>query len=616
MKDLYLNSYSEVTAYKRLARPQFMKNELVFIDFNPSLTKAEVEEAFQLYSKDCDNLILKKTTDDQFQYLNPYIKGTLKKIYSTEDLQGKSQYLEIFLNSDNIDSFLNSGESDFQECLFLFLNPGQLAFQDIEKVKNLINHLVALNQKVNFSHGHRLHYQWDAKVLNPSRGPLQVDIDLSNGCTHNCQFCGLYADSVIHRQKSQNKGQLPPEVIAIQKAKIPKEEALEMIDNLPPSIERITFGGAGDPYTHGHIHEIISHVRNKGISVKTFTNFAYISKKDIEELHHLSSDDKESLAFIINLSGATAETYIKTRPNQTKESFEKITSLIRYASDLIKRDGKGFYMTLMCVTTKDNYHEIPHLVALSKSLGCQRLWIKPMELHDEESFRLLIPEESSLDYILKARLTLHMADLLNVEIFEREILQRIVENNSELIDEHEKSNPIEKQVKELASSHPETFECLTGSVKSIKSYRVIYDNIFETAPYNESPIKVDDILIRKNMDLWEEKIDSDNSKEFSTNSNLPTEVYDSQPCYIGYNYMRVQVDGKITPCCNLNLEIGDINRSNLDSVWNGERMAKFRDKMLKINESKCHHTEKLYSVCHQCPHLYSNRLFHQLRNKN
>ena len=390
MKDLFIDEVAKIKAFETLGRPLYMPDELVFLDFDRSLDRTLITNAFQLYAKDGSNLWLKCEDGEDLSHLDNYLKGYVLKISEYSNTKKLHQYVELQLSENNIDSFELLAKDQLLNVKTLFLNPRQLSFEHLGRIQNLLTNLSSKGFHVDFTHNHELYYQWDAKTLNTSRGPLQVDIDLSNGCTHNCQFCGLYADSVIERQKNQNKGELPSEVISLQKAKISEDKALKIIEDLPDTLERVILGGAGDPYTHGKINQVIKTLRNKGVSVQIFTNFSYLSKKDIETLHSLCLEDKESLSFIINLSGATPETYIKTRPNQNEGTFQKVTDSIKYASELIKKDGKGLYMTLMSVTTSDNYHEMPSFISMSKSLGCDRVWIKPLEPHDEESFKILV----------------------------------------------------------------------------------------------------------------------------------------------------------------------------------------------------------------------------------
>jgi MoaA/NifB/PqqE/SkfB family radical SAM enzyme len=616
MKDLFIDEVAKIKAFETLGRPLYMPDELVFLDFDRSLDRTLITNAFQLYAKDGSNLWLKCEDGEDLSHLDNYLKGYVLKISEYSNTKKLHQYVELQLSENNIDSFELLAKDQLLNVKTLFLNPRQLSFEHLGRIQNLLTTLSSKGFHVDFTHNHELYYQWDAKTLNTSRGPLQVDIDLSNGCTHNCQFCGLYADSVIERQKNQNKGELPSEVISLQKAKISEDKALKIIEDLPDTLERVILGGAGDPYTHGKINQVIKTLRNKGVSVQIFTNFSYLSKKDIETLHSLCLDDKESLSFIINLSGATPETYIKTRPNQNEGTFQKVTDSIKYASELIKKDGKGLYMTLMSVTTSDNYHEMPSFISMSKSLGCDRVWIKPLEPHDEESFKILVKEEHSLDYAVKAKQSLYLADKMGVEIVEREILERIVENYCNKIAEYEKTKSINSQIKELSAHCHWTLECLTTSeLKPIKSYRVSYGNIFDVAPDNRSPYEINDWKLRFEQTYWHEKIET-SQQDFSTEAGFSNDVFDSQPCYIGHAYMRIHVDGKVTPCCNLDLEIGSIQKNSSQRIWNGSEMNTFRSKMLEMPFKRFHRTESQYSICARCPHLKFNRLYHQFKTRN
>lgn len=52
------------------------------------------------------------------------------------------------------------------------------------------------------------------------------------------------------------------------------------------------------------------------------------------------------------------------------------------------------------------------------------------------------------------------------------------------------------------------------------------------------------------------------------------------PCYIGWFFTRVQVDGTIVPCHTCSMSLGNLNESSLEEIWNGPKYQAFRSKAL------------------------------------
>ena len=52
------------------------------------------------------------------------------------------------------------------------------------------------------------------------------------------------------------------------------------------------------------------------------------------------------------------------------------------------------------------------------------------------------------------------------------------------------------------------------------------------------------------------------------------------PCYVGWFFTRVRVDGTIVPCGACSLPLGNLNKSSLEEIWNGPKYRAFRNKTM------------------------------------
>lgn len=60
-------------------------------------------------------------------------------------------------------------------------------------------------------------------------------------------------------------------------------------------------------------------------------------------------------------------------------------------------------------------------------------------------------------------------------------------------------------------------------------------------------------------------------------------LYRKIPCYIGFTYARVKVDGDIAPCCGCyEWSMGNLNDTSFDNIWKGKQYAEFRKVSGKI----------------------------------
>lgn len=261
---------------------------------------------------------------------------------------------------------------------------------------------------------------WDAWTGNPFKGPERVDIDVANSCTHNCVFCGMYSPEAIAGMKQRNNGKIAPDILKSMALKVDRDQCLSLIRSLPHTVEKVQFGGIGDPLTHPNAIEFIVESRRRGFGVEVLSNFSYLDEEKIEALGEVS-DAQGSLQFIVNLSAAHAETYVKVRPNQKVKDFDNVLQAIRRARE------KGIFIVLMSVVQRLNFSEMPDFVQLGQKLGVNRVWLKPMELHGSETQSYLIPEDEFAKYRAKARECLNLSQKLGVELFSKGEIQAVVD---------------------------------------------------------------------------------------------------------------------------------------------------------------------------------------------
>lgn len=277
-----------------------------------------------------------------------------------------------------------------------------------------------LRKKIYFSFNNRHLEEWNIKTFNTFSGLTTAHVDLSNKCTHSCVFCGIWGPEFIEEMKAQNNGVLSEEMIGFMNRQMPRQRALDILESLPETLQKVQFGGAGDPLTHPHWHEIISRYRSRGLIIEVLSNFEYPSFEEIEALHQLSKG-KRNFSFLINVSAASAETYKAIRPRQSKAIFEKVLENIAHAHKLRVRDGHGLSLTILNIINSQNYKEAVKMVELAHQLGVG-VWLKPLEIHSPIHTQYAITENESAHYSEIMARAAHRAEELGVEISFKEQL--------------------------------------------------------------------------------------------------------------------------------------------------------------------------------------------------
>jgi wyosine [tRNA(Phe)-imidazoG37] synthetase (radical SAM superfamily) len=271
---------------------------------------------------------------------------------------------------------------------------------------------------------------WDLKTHNTFSGIEYVHIDLSNKCTHSCEFCALYGQDATADIKERSQGVIPQYVSSYMKQEIDRDKCLEILESLPWSVKCLQFGGAGDPMMHESAIDFIAVARNKGLRVEILSNMEYITDKDITRLHDLGGINLYDLHFIVNISGATPDTYVKTRPRQTEKNFHKVVATITELSRLRRKSmNYGVNFTLMCVVTTNNCHELVEMIELARETGARKVWFKPLELH-LPIHKSLVPKSEQMPVVIKnLSQALKLADDYGIEIVDRQYPEQLIKQN-------------------------------------------------------------------------------------------------------------------------------------------------------------------------------------------
>jgi radical SAM protein with 4Fe4S-binding SPASM domain len=108
-----------------------------------------------------------------------------------------------------------------------------------------------------------------------SRGPIFVDIELSNRCNLKCRMCWFHGENGIGDKYRDSE--MASEVI------------LELIDQLAAYRPKLYFGG-GEPFIREDFLTILAHAKNYALPIAFTTNGTLLNQKKIEKITELGID--------------------------------------------------------------------------------------------------------------------------------------------------------------------------------------------------------------------------------------------------------------------------------------------------------------------------------------
>lgn len=180
----------------------------------------------------------------------------------------------------------------------------------------------------------------------PRLGPETVHIDLVNACNLDCVTCWNYAPGLAAPKSAQWKTQ-----------RMGAETFHRLLDELAAlAVERIILSGGGEPFMHPQIYAFIAAVKARGLMLTVISNGTLC---DFDRLAELGVDQ-----MLLNMSAATAETYLAYHPNQSAETFALLCDGV---ASVRGRIG----INLVQVINALNAHELAAMVELAAGLGAR-----------------------------------------------------------------------------------------------------------------------------------------------------------------------------------------------------------------------------------------------------
>jgi len=445
-----------------------------------------------------------------------------------------------------------------------------------------------------------------AGVLDGSRaykGPEIVQIDLTDKCNLNCVGCWCHSD-LLGNSKLKKLKELPYGIV---------EKLIEDLHKL--GIKEIMLSGSGEPFCYPKIMDVIRIIKKKGIRLNIVTNFTLLNKKIIRQLVELQVDN-----ITASIWAGDAETYVKTHPNQSKETFNKIKKDLKYLNSIKKEFP---HVKIYNVISKVNHDNISKMVDFALDTLSEHIEFQVIDIVEGKTELLKLNENDKSCLLNQFRLLLARNDcypyatnsfLLNKKLLDGKLNKEIKEFPGRFIrvplkfelKVSEENNQDKKSIlRVLICPLKKTTWPPTEDNPIIKENKNLY--IFQFKPYdcklceylgkcpvdNKGEISIKYLTIL-GFGSFYRRISNESLEEGYDNN-----IIDSMPCYVGWTYARILTNGDVIPCCKAHLfPLGNLYKNTFKNIWFSEKYNEFRKNAKKLNKSDAYFKSiKCYKGC-------------------
>jgi radical SAM protein with 4Fe4S-binding SPASM domain len=159
-----------------------------------------------------------------------------------------------------------------------------------------------------------------------------------------------------------------------------------VIDQLAPTLNYLTFYFQGEPYLHPHFLDLVKYATEKNIYTATSTNAHFLNDEVAKSTIESSLD-----RLIISIDGTTQDTYESYRRGGSLEKVKEGTQRILYWKKKMK--SKTPHVVFQFLVVNPNEHEIPDVYKLAASIGVDQVVLKTAQIYDFRNGSGLIPKQ-------------------------------------------------------------------------------------------------------------------------------------------------------------------------------------------------------------------------------
>ena len=448
-----------------------------------------------------------------------------------------------------------------------------------------------------------LHIAGAMKGKEALGGPINLEIDLTNNCNQHCAGCWVHSFMMKEERLSGAK----------RRATLDYDTVAKLIRSAKAmGTKQIQLSGAGDPFMHPKIMDVIELIKDEGFTLNVITNFTLMNKDRARRLVDLGVD-----SITVSLWAGTTETYVKTHPTARKDTFDRLVDTVGHLTWYRRQTGANKpRVKIYNVISNLNAHEVNEMISVSREMGADLIEFTPIDVMKGYTDELELSKDDAqqiMDTLMNAR---HRPDYL------QRTAEEVTEGRLPGLDEqgeyarflqhHRLVGDFRFSLDDIRRW--ETF-CRRG-IHCSSVYEEIHRDsaIFFGFPESEChncmgfvDCSIDPITLTVRApylslqgfgSFWRRVA---GEKE---GGGRDMQVVDQVPCAIGYTYARVQATGHVIPCCKASdFPLGNILENSFEEVWHSEAYEEFRRKARVTPKSDPYFAPmECYKVCDNLGH--------------
>jgi radical SAM protein with 4Fe4S-binding SPASM domain len=350
----------------------------------------------------------------------------------------------------------------------------------------------------------------------------------------------------------------------------------------------VQLAGAGEPFLHPGIWEIIETIKESGLRCSIITNFSMLDDKGIQRLVDLGVD-----AITASIWAGDPQTYLKTHPGAPTDLFDRIRDRLSRLAQL-KPAGGIPKVKLYHVISTENADTMAEMVDLPLQVGADAVEFQMVDVVPGKTDALR-PDRSVQDRILeqfeairkRPDYTEELVRLDHLEPFEDEVLcreltefgriyPRLPEGFSYLPFHNAVRCPcgvgsIEKHIS--WRKEPITFVFDPESCEHCAQRTACWERAAAGGRLNVHPVSI---------------LGGGSFLRRLGSSGLEIQQYERQiidrvPCTVGWTYSRITVEGNVLPCCKASdFPLGNIHKDSFRRIWQSRAYSTFRQKAKEL----------------------------------
>ena len=411
-------------------------------------------------------------------------------------------------------------------------------------------------------------------------GPEVLEIDLTNNCNLQCIGCWCHS-TLLGRQKYSGKKK---------REYLPTEKVLTLINDIKRmGVGTVQLTGAGEPFMHPGIWKILHKIKKSELKINIVTNFTTINESRIKKIIELGID-----YLTVSVWAGDAEIYQITHPGVSKKLFSELEHNLSRLTGL-RGINKKPKLKIFQVINNKNAHNIQSMIDFAFRVNADDIEFQPVDVIKGLTDSLELSSNESEILFQQFKMIRDFPNFTNefvcpkhLKSLDNELLERELTEYGRLHHPLPPGFHLAQKGKGLFCPNDYgglVHQATDGQMAFIFPFELCHIcNKYKSCPKNSNgEVQVNVRLINllgigsffRRISCLEEK-----------NRKIDKEIIDNLPCYIGWTYARVRVNGDVIPCCKaVSKPLGNIFSENFKIIWESRKYKKFRTSAKQLKKS-------------------------------